>query len=314
MTPAPTKAPVAKELRDDKIERLQNELDAVGLARPDGIQAPSVLLMGETGGGKTTSIVTLLQAGLEVFVIGTEPTFLDSLLDGLERADVKRFLDQLHWKSIMPARVGIAGLKGMVQQISKMDYESLSKLRPDNQRAHAQLITLLATLEDFVDDRTGASFGSVESWGPQRVLVIDSLSGLNLMAMDLTIGNKVTAHQGEWGVAMGTLEKLLLNLTSNLKCFFVLIAHTEREGDEISQGTKVMVSTLGRKLAPKVPRFFSEVVQAYREGDNYLWSTIATGVVLKHRALPLGGKLQPSFKPIVEAHHRRLAMLTKGQA
>jgi hypothetical protein len=279
---------------------------------PNSIQAPSILLMGETGGGKTHSIVTLLQAGLEVFVIGTEPTFLDSILDAI--GDNREYLQRFHWKAIQPSRVGIKGLQDMVKQISKMAYDDLSKLRPDSGRSTAQLITFLNTLEDFKDDATGKSFGSVESWGPDRVLVVDSLSGLNLMCMDVTIGNKVTAHQGEWGIAMGTLEKLLHNLTSNLNCFFVLIAHTEREGDEISQGTKVMVSTLGRKLAPKVPRFFSEVVLAYREGDKFMWSTTAVGVVLKRRALPLDGKLQPSFKPIVEAHHRRMAMLSKGKA
>jgi hypothetical protein len=265
--------------------------------------------MGETGGGKTHSVVTLLEAGLEVFLIGTEPTFLDSILDAI--GERKELLARFYWKAIQPARVGIKGLQAMVLQISKMAYDDLSKLRPDNMRSNAQLITFLSTLEDFVDDRTDKHFGSVESWGPQRALVVDSLSGLNLMAMDLTIGNKVTAHQGEWGIAMGTLEKLLHNLTSNLRCFFILIAHTEREGDELSQGTKIMVSTLGKKLAPKIPRFFSEVVLAYREGDKFLWSTMATGVVLKKRALPLDGKLQPSFKPIVEAHHRRLAMLAK---
>ena len=272
-------------------------------------QAPTTLLMGETGTGKTYSIKTLLEAELEVFVIGTEPTYLDTLLDIV---GIKYHLDRLHWKTIQPARVGIAGLQDMVKKISMMGFDDLTKMRPDGQRQHSQFITLLSTLADFVDDRTGKSYGPVDSWDANRALVIDSLSGVNLMAMDLTIGNKVTAHQGEWGIAMGTLDKLLLNLCSNLHCFFVLIAHMERELDETTGGSKVMVSTLGRKLAPRIPRFFSEVVMSYREGESYYWSTTQTGVVLKHRALPLGGKLQPSFTPIVAAHRRRLAVLTKA--
>jgi AAA domain len=279
------------------------------LASPEPlIQAPSILLMGETGAGKTYSIRTLLDAGLETFVIGTEPTFLDTLLDASSvRGQIR---PGLHWKAVQPARVGIAGIQEMVKKISTMDFKGLADAKPDNQRQHAQLVTLLSTLANFVDDRTGKEFGSVESWGADRALVIDSLSGLNLMAMDLTIGNKVTAHMGEWGVAMGTLEKLLLNLCSNLKCFFVLTSHLEREADDNTGGSKLMVSTLGKKLAPKIPRFFSEVVLAYREGEAFHWSTALTGVVLKHRALPLGAKLLPSFEPIVAAHKRRLASLT----
>jgi hypothetical protein len=263
------------------------------------------LLVGETGAGKTHSIRTLLTSGLEVFVIGTEPNYLDTLLD----AAGPRSLDRLHWRSIQPMRVGIKGLQAMVKRISELDFDALSKMRPDSGRASSQLVNVLHTLEDFKDDKTGKSFGSVESWGADRALVVDSLSGLNLMAMDLTIGNKVTAHQGEWGVAMGTLEKLLLNLTSNLQCFFVLTAHLERETDELTQGSKLMPSTLGRKLAPRLPRFFSEVILAYREGGAYFWSTAQTGVVLKHRALPLGAKLEPSFGPIVQAHQTRVASI-----
>jgi len=275
----------------------------------NSIQAPSILLMGETGAGKTHSLRTLLASGLEVFVIGTEPNFLDTLVD----AAGPRLMDRLHWRAIQPSRVGIKGLQEMVKKVAQLDFDSLSKMRPDSGRATAQLVTVLSTLEDFKDDRTGKSFGSVESWDARRALVIDSLSGLNLMAMDITIGNKVTAHQGEWGVAMGTLEKLLLNLTSNLRCFFVLTAHLERETDELTQGSKLMPSTLGRKLAPRLPRFFSEVVLAYREGEHYYWSTAQTGVVLKHRALPLGAKLEPSFGPIVQAHHSRVAAVNGRQ-
>ena len=46
--------------------------------RPRGFK---VLLLGETGSGKTYSLRTLLDAGLEVFVIATEPGLLEVLGD-----------------------------------------------------------------------------------------------------------------------------------------------------------------------------------------------------------------------------------------
>ena len=59
------------------------------------IGAPSVLIEGSPGSGKTTSIVTLLKAGIETFVIITEANGLDSLLDAVERTDAP--IDKLHW-------------------------------------------------------------------------------------------------------------------------------------------------------------------------------------------------------------------------
>jgi hypothetical protein len=108
---------------------------------------------------------------------------------------------------------------------------------------------------------------------------------------------------------MKLLDKALLAWTSNLKCLFVLTAHLARETDEITQSTKVMVNTLGKKLAPDIPKFFSEVVLTSVENGQFFWNTSSTSADLKHRALPLQAKLQPSFKPILEAYNKRLKLL-----
>lgn len=267
------------------------------------LQAPSVLLLGPTGTGKTWSLSTLLESGLETFVISTEPNGIDSLIDACQQK--KLDLSKLHYASIQPARAGMAGLLEMANKVSVMNFESLSKLAPSTGRQHAQWIELLKTLSDFKDQR-GASYGPVDKFDSSRVLIIDSLSGLNTMAMDITVGDKLSAHVGEWGVAMGLLDKLILALTSGLKCTFVLVGHLEREFNEVTGQTTLMAATLGKKLAPRLPRFFSEVVLSTREGAKFGWSTTQTGVDLKQRALPLSDKLEPSFRPIVEAYRKRL--------
>lgn len=269
------------------------------------IQAPSVILLGAPGSGKTYSITTLAEAGLEVFVISTEPTGLETLLDAWEAKKLP--LSQLHYATLTPSRMGIDGLAKLAQTISLSDHEGIAKLKPMGDRQNSKFRKLLELLRDFKCERTGQAYGSVESFGPERVLVIDSLSGINLMAKDLVVGDKPNMSPGEWGTAMNVIEQLLLNLCSNLKCILVITAHMEREENEITGARTIMISTLGRKLAPKIPRFFSEVVMTYREAVNYFWSTNALNVDLKHRALKLDGKLSPSFVPIVEAYHRRLS-------
>ena len=270
------------------------------------VQPPSVLLIGGIGSGKTYSISTLLESGLDVFVIVTEPVGLDSLLDVVMKKGLD--INKLHFKSVTPARPGFDSLLRSATKVSGMSYDDLSKLRPENNRQNAQWLDLLRTLSDFTCDRTGESFGPVDKFDASRALVIDSCSGLNLMAMDITIGDKPTAHQGEWGVAMQLLEKLLTSLCSGLSCPFVLTAHSEKEPDPITGAQAIMASTLGRKLAPKVPRFFSEVVMAYRENNQFYWSNMTPGADLKSRSLPLSNKLSPDFKPVLEAYAKRLEL------
>ena len=68
------------------------------------IQPPSVLLMGPSGSGKTYSLSTLLESGLEVFLVVTEPHGLETLLDVV--AQKKLDINKLHWRYIPPARPG----------------------------------------------------------------------------------------------------------------------------------------------------------------------------------------------------------------
>ena len=69
-----------------------------------------------------------------------------------------------------------------------------------------------------------------------------------------------------------------------------------------------------KKLAPQIPKFFSEVILAdiTTDGDKrtHLWSTNTANVVLKNRSLPISSKLPPTFGPIVEAYKKRLASIS----
>jgi hypothetical protein len=143
---------------------------------------------------------------------------------------------------------------------------------------------------------------------------VDSLSGLSTIAWYLTVGNKPTGAPGEWNIAMNFIEAILMKINSDRKCYFVLTAHIEKEMDEISGVQRIMTSTLGRKLAPKIPRFFSEVVYAQRTTaePKFRWSTIDANADLKNRVLPVSNILAPSFIPVVEGHKKRLK-LAAGQ-
>lgn len=272
-------------------------------------EAPAILLIGAPGGGKTWSLTTLIEAGLELFVIGTEPRFTESLYESA----AKRRLDisKIHSATIPPVAASFSSMIQSAELIGKLSFEGLAQIKSGMKSdEHHQFIKLLKTLANFTDEKTGESFGPVDQFGPERVVVVDSLSGINLMAKSLVVGAKPTASQGEWGVAMEAEENLINKLCSDLHCPFVLTAHVEREPNEITGGVTNQVGALGKKLAPKIPRFFSEVILCYRSADRYFWSTATDYYELKRRTLPLNDKIEPTFVPIVKAWHARLQAAT----
>jgi len=285
-------------------------MDAV-TPTPITLQPPSILLQGASGSGKTSSIVTLLASGIKVFVIGTEPGFIDSLIDRCR--ELKLPMTDLHWMSVLPATEGWEALDEMVSKIGSLDFEGISKIKgigKDKTRVPAQ--RFLSALKDFRCERDGRSYGSFTNWGDDCALVIDSLSGLSTIAWYLTVGNKPTGAPGEWNIAMNFIEALLMKINSDRKCYFILTAHVEKEMDEITGVQRVMTSTLGRKLAPKIPRFFGEVVYARRtaEAPFFRWSTLDSTADLKNRVLPVAAILSANFKPVVDGHNARKALVT----
>lgn len=250
------------------------------------------LILGGTGTGKTTAIQTLPKLGFEVFVVFTE-----NGMGALRKTDPA----QVHWHYVRPAEFDIASMVDMATKINTMDFKTLAGLTDPNKRKHGQFIEFLNTLANFKCDRTGKTYGPIDQFGTDKVVVLDSLSGISLMAMSLVVGGRPTASEGDWGVAMSQVEKVVNNLCLGLPTNFVMMSHLERETDPVTGGQVLTASTLGRKLAPKLPRYFDDVIVSYREIDKFYWSTMYPNSDAKGRFLGLKDKAAPDFAPIVSA-------------
>ena len=258
--------------------------------------APKVMLLGGIGTGKTHSIRTLVDAGLEVFIIKCEPS---EVLDDTPS-------DKIHWKYIPPAKVSWATMKKHAEYINALTYKGLAQVEDINKRDHNQFLQVIDACNNFVDDRTGKAYGDVMTWGHDRALVIDSLSGLSIMSKGLMCGSKPAPDRGEWGVAMDNLERFVNSLTTGTTCVFVLTCHIEREPDPITGASYVLASTLGQKLAPKMPRYFSDVVHCKRQGASFSWSTITDSMELKGRNMPWANDQPASFVPLMTRWRERM--------
>ena len=257
----------------------------------------NVLLMGPAGTGKTFAVGTLVEAGLEVFYLGLEPG-LESLL-GYFTDKGKPIPENLHWHQVQSQKASFTDLLSTARKINTMSLDTLAKTSDPNRSNYNQFEKILEALNDFKCDRTGQSYGCTDTWGPNRVLVIDGMAGLARAAMGLVVGGKAVSNQSDWGIAQKQIETLIFMLTNQLRCHFVLLAHVERESDPVLGGIKIMVSTLGKALAPKLPPMFSDVVLASRAGSKFTWATGSALADVKTRNLPIKSGQEADFRPII---------------
>lgn len=260
------------------------------------IPGSKTLLMGPPGVGKTYSLQTLLDAKLEVFCLFFEPRF-----GCLGQTPADRF----HWHYLKPADASWEALRAMADLVNKLPFDALTKMPDPKRQEHNQLLEVYRAFINFPDDRSGKTFGPIDSWGPDRVLCIDALTGLSNLAMNLMVGGRPTRDQKDWGVAQNVLEQLLIKLTSSLQCHLVMTAHVEREFIEAQSSVLLTVSSLGKALPPKIPRLFDDVVLGQRIGKEFSWSNATTGADTKPGYLPLSEKLPPTFVPLIESWRKQ---------
>ena len=239
----------------------------LNLKPPFSLPGVNVLLMGPSGTGKTHSIGTIVDEGLEVFYLALESGF-ESLAGYWTDRDLP-IPANLHWHKVASPEASFDALISDATKINTLNLDSLAKLPDPNKSKHNQFIKLLEALNNFPDDRTGKTYGPVNEWDQSKVLVIDGATGLSQCALSLVAGGKAVRSQSDWGIAQGQVERILRVLCDNCTCHFVLIAHVERESDPILGGVKLMISTLGKALAPKIPATFSEVILAERSGTEF---------------------------------------------
>lgn len=248
-------------------------------------------LMGGSGHGKTHAIRTLADAGITPFILFTE--------QGMDRFGGP-YTDLVRWHYERPANVPWDVLAKTASNINTFSFKALKTMQDPNRQNYDQFVKILESCNDFVDDRSGEHYGDISTWGTDRAFVIDSWTGVSKMAMQLTVGGKASPDPGEWGTAMSQLEDMIIGLCNRLHCHLVIIFHVEREMNEATGESLLMLSTLGRKLAPKLAPHFTDIVQAKRVGTNFTWTTIDPDVDTKARNLPWGKDLPADFSTVIE--------------
>lgn len=241
-----------------------------------------MLLIGESGTGKTGAMASLVESGYKLAIID-----MDNGLDILAHLLPPALHDNVHFITCTDEMKSVGGKilpKGVPQSWNKA-MKFLSKWDdPEDSILHG---VALSDLD--------------ESW----IVVVDSLTFLGLsalrqvLAMNGRLGQ--SPWQPDWGTAMTMLEDVLALLYSDAFRPNVLVhshvAYIESDqGDLASRGLPM---ALGQKLPPKVPRYFNTVVLAKTSGSGpaakkYIYTVSEGQVELK---LPAPGKL-PAKLPL----------------
>jgi len=276
---------------------------AQDLPQDSALMGPKILIEGPSGTGKTHSLGTLVDwaatqpTPIEVFVLFTE-NGLESLL-GYWRDRGLEVPKNLRYHVAMTKALTLDSLISGADNVGKLSYEALTKMQDGGRSKNNAFHKILSACSNFPDDRTGQKFGSVDSWGSNKIFAVDSLSELGNAAMKMTIGNKPTASPSDYGVSQANLMNFLRLCTQGMACTFVMTAHVDRQQDEITGGIKLMTKAIGKAMAGDIPQLFSDVIYCVREGSAWYWDTAAANVDVKTRSLPISSKIKPDFGQIM---------------
>jgi len=255
------------------------------------LPAPKILLMGDSGTGKSTALQSLMKQGITPFVEATEQNFMQVNKEYLGNG--------MHYTYVAPKRNDVATVVDMLTKINKLSYENLCKTVDPFKMQHNKFIDLAATWNNFKCDCCNKEWGPVTSWKTDRAAVLDSFSGASDMAFALVIGNKPVRDKPDYQVAQNAL-RMVVEVMVNVPCWFVLITHLDKETDPISGRVVATVKTIGQKLGPDLPRSFSDCIRANRDGAKITWSTADNQATVVGRHLPLKEDLAPTFDLLVQ--------------
>lgn len=246
-------------------------------------QVTKMLLVGQSGSGKTGALASLLAAGYNVRVLDFD-NGVETLINLLTDA-----------KSPYPK-----------DAISRLDYITLTD---EYENVAGKLVCKKASawpkmasmLENWVDG--DQRLGKITTWSSRDILVFDTLTRLSSAALNFYLGlngwlgksrSQNEARRDVWA-AQQMIEGLLQMIyDKTVQCNIIMNSHIVYVDDEGSgpslEGERKpqqgFPSSIGKALGPKIPTYFNTVLLAKKDpaGGRWLHTKAGDLVNLKNSA------------------------------
>ncbi len=229
---------------------------------------PKMILLGDSGTGKTGALASLVEAGYHLFILDFD-NGLDILSKVLaKKPNAKELLKQIHYKTCID-KVKLIGAEVICDGAPKAWPDAMKSLNNWNEE----------------------NFGAPSTWPEKSVLVIDSLSLASQAAMRFVqVMNPSKDGRQEFYNAQKLIDGFLTMLYNPaFKIPTIVCAHISY--NELETGIKKgFPASIGQALSPKIGRYFNTMIQA---------KTIGSGPNAKHVLRTAGDSLLDLKHPAV---------------
>jgi len=248
-----------------------------------------LILLGDTGSGKTGSLCSLAAAGYNLRILDLD--------NGI---DIIRNLLTAQGSAYKIPREDLA-TRVMYRTLTEPQKAVGGQLRPVRAQVWSQMAQMLENWKWTTPEGEVEDLGKVTDWTDKDVLVIDSLTRAAQAAMNFhqqlngRLGQDGVSN--EWRRDIGAAQahiKHLMDLLSDasVKCNVVLIAHVQYVADqgsapampgEASDQQHGHPLAIGRALSPLIPTWFNNVLLAKADdvGNRKLWTKPQAKVMTK---------------------------------
>lgn len=261
------------------------------IAQHHSSEVTKLLLIGDSGSGKTGALASLASEGYNLRILDTDNglDILKNYLTDPTSPYVKKDPSVADRVSFITLTEEMKNVGGELVPARATVWQATSKL-----------------LNDWQDGEVG--LGKITTWTGKDILVIDSLSSLSKAALNfiLAINGKlltpgsVTQNEGRRniGAAQEKVRSLLEMLyDKSVKCNVIITAHVTfindagvkpgvNEKGELIGTPQGYPSSIGRALSPHIPRWFNNMLILKASGSG-----AGTRHKLYTRSQPLGDQI-----------------------
>jgi hypothetical protein len=236
-----------------------------------------LLIQGDSGSGKTGALTSLVTAGYKLRILDMD--------NGLET--LKQFI-----------------LRECPEKIDNVEFRTLrdkrraSPLGPiieGQPKAFVQALNMLDRWKYKDEEGNETDLGVPAEWGPDCILVVDSLTFLADAAFDFREPLVPKSAQGKYDIravykdAQDAIENVLALLTSESFKTNVIVNSHIRYVDNPDGTKKGYPTAVGSALSPQIPRYFNSVALCQTSaGGKRTIQTVATAMIDLKNPKPFG--------------------------